>query len=369
MATKIQGRSAIGLGPAAAVSLTPSRRILDRLARQACEIVGVERVTVMLCDEPDGRTAVPVAGHTVAGHGLMETLLGPRSGIDEDLAVRALESNRPVSVNRYYKVSPAVRRHGRTDPLDAAVAVPIRSSGQARGALSAATTSSTREFGPRELEALSELADLAAVALEHADMREQLDRTVRTSVEVLAADVAKRDGYTGRHSEQVIALACRVGERLRLDPRAIAEVEFAARLHDLGKIGVPDSVLQKPGPLSMEEWEIIRRHPEWGAEMLARVPGLDGVAGIVLRHHERIDGTGYPDGLAGDEIPVASRIISACDAFQAMVSDRPYRRALGREAAMAELHAGSGGQFDPAAVEAVADTTRAAVELSEHLSC
>jgi HD-GYP domain-containing protein (c-di-GMP phosphodiesterase class II) len=124
-------------------------------------------------------------------------------------------------------------------------------------------------------------------------------------------------------------------------------------LHDVGKIGVPDAILNKPGPLDSAEWELMRRHPEMGAETVSRLPGLGAVAPLVRSHHERWDGDGYPDRLGGQEIPLASRVICACDAFVAMTSDRPYRPALDVDQALAELVAGAGSQFDPRVVDAL----------------
>jgi len=167
-----------------------------------------------------------------------------------------------------------------------------------------------------------------------------------------------RDDYTGRHSAQVGQLARRVGERLGMKVEELALLECAARLHDVGKLGVPDAILRKPGPLDEAEWEIMRRHPELGAEMVASVPGLERVGRFVGAHHERFDGTGYPQGLTGDAIPLASRVISACDAYEAMVSRRPYRASLSIRTALGELVAGAGSQFDPAVVAAVEEEIR-----------
>jgi HD-GYP domain-containing protein (c-di-GMP phosphodiesterase class II) len=150
-----------------------------------------------------------------------------------------------------------------------------------------------------------------------------------------------------------------VGELLSLDAAALVELEFAARLHDVGKIRVPDAVLNKPGPLNPQEREIMRCHSAWGAETLSGIPGLEVVATVVRFHHERWDGSGYPDRIAGFRIPLASRIIAVCDAFGAMTCDRPYRRGMPVEAAVAELRAGAGSQFDPAVVDAFCDTLAA----------
>jgi HD-GYP domain-containing protein (c-di-GMP phosphodiesterase class II) len=150
-----------------------------------------------------------------------------------------------------------------------------------------------------------------------------------------------------------------VGALLELEPVSLLELEFASRLHDVGKIQVPDAVLNKPGPLDSDEYEVIQRHATWGAETLSRIPGLEAVATIVRFHHERWDGSGYPAGLSGARIPLASRIISACDAYGAMTVDRPYRLALSPREATSEIHAGAGSQFDPAVVAALMDALTA----------
>jgi HD-GYP domain-containing protein (c-di-GMP phosphodiesterase class II) len=143
-----------------------------------------------------------------------------------------------------------------------------------------------------------------------------------------------------------------VGEMLQLDRAALLELEFAARLHDVGKIRVPDDVLNKPGPLDPGEREIMHCHAAWGSETLSGVPGLEVVATVVRFHHERWDGRGYPDGLTGACIPLASRVIAVCDAFSAMTCDRPYRQAMDPAEALDELRSGAGTQFDPAVVDA-----------------
>jgi HD-GYP domain-containing protein (c-di-GMP phosphodiesterase class II) len=181
---------------------------------------------------------------------------------------------------------------------------------------------------------------------------------VERIADALVRAVDMRDYYTGSHAESVGALARRVGERLGLRGMELRLLSLAARLHDVGKLGVPDAILHKPGPLDETEWLSMRRHPALGAEMLAEVKGLEPVAPLVRWHHERWDGRGYPDGLAGEEIPLACRIVAVCDAVQAMSADRPYRAALDALEARSELVAASGTQFDPDVVEAV----RAVVE-------
>jgi HD-GYP domain-containing protein (c-di-GMP phosphodiesterase class II) len=152
----------------------------------------------------------------------------------------------------------------------------------------------------------------------------------------------------------VVELALRVADGLELGARDRRDLEFAALLHDVGKVRIPNAIINKPGPLTDEEWKVMERHTIEGERLLLRVGGLLGEIGRVVRScHERWDGKGYPDGLAGEQIPLLARIVSCCDAYNAMTSDRSYRQALPAEQAQAELRACSGTQFDPRVVNAL----------------
>jgi putative nucleotidyltransferase with HDIG domain len=205
--------------------------------------------------------------------------------------------------------------------------------------------------------ALRGLATLAALSRRGAERAAAVDRVFEAGVSALANLLDLRDGYTGSHAEEVVALCGAIARRLQLPPALCRELDMAARLHDLGKVGVPDVILHKPGKLTPSEWEVMRKHPGWGADALAGVPGGAGVAAAVRGHHERWDGRGYPDELAGEEIPIASRVIAVADAWHAMTSNRSYRRALDEEHARQELCDGAGTQFDPAVVDALLAVT------------
>jgi len=182
----------------------------------------------------------------------------------------------------------------------------------------------------------------------------ELGHAYRGTALVLGEVVEADDGYTGEHSKSVVTLALEVAEKLNLGPQQRQNLEFGALLHDVGKIAVPKRIINKPGPLDPEEWVIIKTHTIEGQRMLDRVGGFMHEVGLIVRsHHERWDGDGYPDGLSAEAIPLEARIITCCDSWNAMRTDRPYRPALSHDAALAELRSNSGTQFDPRVVDAL----------------
>jgi HD-GYP domain-containing protein (c-di-GMP phosphodiesterase class II) len=217
-----------------------------------------------------------------------------------------------------------------------------------------------------------------AQAIRYAEEFQQLHRSERTqrrraeaaltdleglyasTVRALAATLELRDDISGGHAERVAEVAMRLAREVAPDLAEDPALEYGFLLHDLGKVGVPDAVLLKPGPLTDLEFDLMRIHPTLGAEIIGQIPYLSGVArDVVVAHHERWTGAGYPDGLRGEEIPLAARIFALADAFDAMTNDRPYRRACSVADAAREIRASAGAQFDPNLVEAfVAVVTR-----------
>ena len=209
-------------------------------------------------------------------------------------------------------------------------------------------------------------ASSAPEALQIADQRMYAHKAGRSAArtsetrDVLMRVLREREPRLHEHLAHVADLARGVARRLGLTPEAIDEVARAAELHDVGKMAVPDAILSKPGPLDEDEWRFIRRHTLIGEEILSAAPALVPVAKIVRASHERFDGRGYPDALAGDDIPLAARIVAVCDAFDAMISERAYRSAMTVDAAVRELRRGAGTQFDPDVVASFCDTLAAA---------
>lgn len=207
------------------------------------------------------------------------------------------------------------------------------------------------EFTQDEVNVTQAIANQTAVALERikliSDLSESYDRTLAALVAALDA----RDKETEGHSQRVVAYTRALAEKLGLPKQAMQDIRRGALLHDIGKIGVPDAILHKPGPLDEEEWDVIKKHPEWGMQILQDIPFLETPSRIVLSHHERWDGSGYPNRMAQDEIPIGARIFAVADAFDAITSNRPYRQAKPYETALAEILAGKGTQFDPQVVD------------------
>ncbi|MFL5959182.1 MAG: diguanylate cyclase [Gaiellaceae bacterium] len=207
------------------------------------------------------------------------------------------------------------------------------------------------DFGERELRLLGGLAQQAKLAIANASSYEGLERTFVSTVEALANALEANDEYTSAHARWITDLSLRVGRELGLDEPMLKRLELGALLHDIGKIGIPSDVLSKPGRLTAQERALVQTHPELGERIISPIDRLQDVRPIVRRCHERWDGRGYPDGAAGEDIPLEARIIFVCDAYHAMTTDRPYRRRLSHREALRRLAQGAGTQFDPTIVE------------------
>jgi hypothetical protein len=247
----------------------------------------------------------------------------------------------------------------KAEDVGAFCSVPLRfSDGRLYGTLCAQSNRSRESFSPRDLEFMYVFARMISDQVERQDLQHrarQLELENATAAAILAA-VASRDAYTAEHSHAVVDCAVAVAGELGLDAEATQEVRQVALLHDIGKLAIPDAILAKPGPLSDDERRVMATHSAESERIVAGLPGLRHLAAAVRAEHERYDGKGYPDGLSGEAIPLASRITLVCDAYHAMVSDRPYRAALTLAEARREIADGCGAQFCPTAARALLAT-------------
>jgi putative nucleotidyltransferase with HDIG domain len=212
--------------------------------------------------------------------------------------------------------------------------------------------SNTRErFDPDKLKLINAISDQIASALRRVTLHEQLEESFVQTVLALAKALDARDSYTQDHSRRMVTITDSLCRKLDIDEEQMQAIRSAAALHDIGKIGVPDEILRKPGPLNSQEWELMKRHPKTGAEILTPVSKLVRVAPIIIAHHEKFDGSGYPYGLKGDQIPMGARILAVVDAYIAITDERVYRKARSHKEAIAELVKYSGSQFDPTVVD------------------
>lgn len=263
-----------------------------------------------------------------------------------------------IWVNQVQYLNPEINRFMRETALSAVIAMPFIVKGKIIGIL-AVCRGKGNSFNEGDLELMSIFCGQAAVAIENARLFEEVSRKTEEirrahfdAISALAEALESKDAYTRGHGDRSVEYAVSVAKKIGLPEARMEYLKYAAILHDIGKIGIPDHILNKPTKLTAEEYEIMKSHPEKGAEILRQIAYLQPVVPLVLYHQEEYDGTGYPSGLSGEAIPLEARIVAVIDAYDAMTSDRIYRKALEKEQAVAELKRCSGTQFDPKVVEA-----------------
>lgn len=288
-------------------------------------------------------------------------LIGHKIGNEHPL-VNYLKDKKGALLRREEEMNISSELRQELERLKIEVCVPSFSKGRLLGFLILGKKLSGEEYTKEELVLLSTLANEVAIAVENAENFMELERlregereSYFQTVLALARTVDEKDVYTRGHLDEVtrygieVAIELTYSNEIKID---MEELKTALFLHDIGKIGVPDALLHKNGNLTLEEWEIMKQHPAIGARIIEPVTKLKNVGRIIRYHQEKFDGSGYPEGKRGDEIPLESRIIAVVDAFHAMISDRPYRKKVAPEVALDEIKRNSGTQFDPLVVEA-----------------
>jgi putative nucleotidyltransferase with HDIG domain len=236
--------------------------------------------------------------------------------------------------------------------LRSILCVPLKAKDELIGVIYVDNKAREGLFNERDLQLFTAFANQAAVALENAQLFNDLAIAYDQTLEALVTALEARDHETEGHTRRVVLYTMALARKLGLGDQELLDLRRGALIHDIGKLGVPDSILLKPGGLSKEEQALMQRHAVYGLRMLEGIKFLEGASGIIASHHEHYDGTGYPYGLDGEQIPLGARIFAVADAFDAMTSDRPYRRALSYAEAAEEITRGRGQQFDPQVVDA-----------------
>jgi HD-GYP domain-containing protein (c-di-GMP phosphodiesterase class II) len=289
-----------------------------------------------------------IVAYAAAGRGAQHITLGERTPLGRGLIGQAALTHRTQVANDAPSHPDFIPLPG--VDVRAEVAVPILRDHKVLGVLMV-RSDHVKAFQPANVLMLETLAAQLAPAIENAQLFRDLSASYDHTLDALVAALDARDKETEGHSRRVVAYTLALARRMTLSAAELTIIRRGALLHDIGKIGVPDAVLLKPGPLDDAERAIMRRHPEWGERILSGIPFLVGAAEIVCAHQERWDGAGYPHNLKGEAIPLGARIFAVADTFDAMTSDRPYRAARPYALARAEIEAGSGTQFDPRMVE------------------
>ncbi len=251
------------------------------------------------------------------------------------------------------------RQYRTFHPPRPTLAAPVHWEPDGLGALAVVGLAPGHRFAAREIRLAKGIADIASLAMGNAERYADLERTYVSTIEALANALEAKDEYTSDHARALAEMALTVGAELGVEGEDLKRLEISALFHDIGKIGVPSEIIRKAGPLTAEERRIMNLHPEIGEEILAPVAFLQPIRPIIRACHERWDGKGYPDGRAGEDIPLEARIVFVCDAFHAMTTDRPYRAALPETEAIRRMKLASGTQFDPRVVAAFVGLHRA----------
>jgi HD-GYP domain-containing protein (c-di-GMP phosphodiesterase class II) len=312
----------------------------------SARLVGSPKTSVWL-QEPETGDVVPEAQW---GYPELERERMAETRFPEDVAATWLDRPEPFVM----RPEDLAKLPGGEDISNATMVAiaPIRIDGRLGAIAAVAPALGDYEFSERKMRLLAGLAHQTKLAVMNATSFETLERTFFETVEALANALEAKDEYTSTHARSITDMALDVGQELGIEGRDLKRLELGALFHDIGKIGIPSAILSKPGPLDDDEWKVIRTHPELGERILEPIDRLADVRPIVRACHEHFDGSGYPDQKKGEEIPIESRIILVVDAFDAMTTDRSYRKALPTKEAVRRLRESAGRQFDPRIVEA-----------------
>ena len=326
---------------------------LEDLLGLCAELVGdqvpCQTSTIALVDAHEEAVGVIVRAHPEAD--TPPALCWLRQAIRSGVMCRAIQTQKSIHIEDVASSALVDKQEKHFWKDGHLLVVPIPHQNQAVGVAVLHRPPGADAFHARDVQRISRLVEVMGAAVMSARSHHQQRCRIYASLEAIVEAVESRDPFLMGHSARVLAYAQRIAEGLELSQPQIGALQISARLHDLGRVIVPESATNHPGPLTDEQWAIVRRHPEAGAALLQDLSFFGNVAEVIRAHHESFDGTGYPDRIAGEEIPVLARVLTLADALDAMTSPRPYRAALSLEAALDQIQALAGSQFDPALVD------------------
>jgi putative nucleotidyltransferase with HDIG domain len=309
--------------------------ILPTALTQTLDLLQAKTASVMLLDEKGETLKIRLA------HGLSaEIVENTTVRLGERVSGRVAATGEPVLIKGH-----------EGDDKDSSLCVPLLANQQVLGVLNIRTKTDGSDFTHQDLELAGQLANIAAAAIENASLHDELQALFLSTVSAMANSIDARDPYTKGHSERVTSYAVMIAEELKLSMEELERLRYAGLLHDIGKIRIRDHILHKPGRLTDAEFTEMKKHPEYGVEIMEPVKAFQTILPAMLHHHERFDGRGYPHGLAAENIPLSARILCVADCFDAMTSDRPYRKGMPVEDAVSELAKNKSTQFDPELVD------------------
>ena len=339
--------------------------LLSRLVQITADVCEVRKCTAYIFLEESGRF-FPTATFGTYPESEWETLLSsgvmPEELVAED--AEALSRGEPAITDAHLSPFIPLERLEETG-VKTVLLVPVNSRDRLLGMMVLFYETDREDVEKEDLNMASAIAGQAAVAMDNASLYEDLEMSYFSTVKALARAIEVKDPYTYGHSERVTDYAMVIARKMELPEWETRNIKYAAALHDIGKLGIAGSILNKPGALTEEEFQHIKTHPQMGDSIMAPVSFLAGPRGIILHHHERYDGLGYPAGLKGEEIPLGARILSVADSFEAMMSDRPYRKALDLRDAVREIEVNAGSQFDPEVVRVFVEAVLEGEEAGE----
>ncbi len=323
------------------------KEVLEIITEKIVQGLSCEVGAILLLD-PESKVLTIEASHGIGREMAETTKLEMGHGISGWVA----QHGEQVLVDDVDKDRRFAKRSSERYYTGSLLSVSLKARGEVLGVVNVNKKERGEVFTKEDLNLLNGLAPQASVAIHNARLYDRVNKTYMNSMRALALAIDEKDHYTRTHSENVTTYATAIAREMNLSESEIEEIAQACQLHDLGKIGVHDYILNKPGKLTEEEWAEIKLHSLKGAEILEPLDFLKGVIELVKEHHERYDGKGYPDGRSGKNIRLGARIMAVADTYDAMISERPYRKALSKDETINELKREKGKQFDPEVVEA-----------------